>query len=76
MKVKCISNYHSDYIVVGKIYETIDISSDEYYYIINEYNQLDYFSKNRFINWDIQYRSDRLKELLTHSNLEYREIPF
>jgi hypothetical protein len=69
MKVKCISTkssetigaLHYNFITIGKIYETLEIS-DYYYYIINDNNERSNFYKGCFITIE-ELREKKLKEL-------------
>jgi hypothetical protein len=69
MKVKCISTkssetigaLHYNFITIGKIYETLEIS-DYYYYIINDNNERSNFYKGCFITIE-ELREKKLKQL-------------
>jgi hypothetical protein len=69
MKLKCISTkssetigaLHYNFITIGKIYETLEIS-DYYYYIINDNNERSNFYKGCFITIE-ELREKKLKEL-------------
>jgi hypothetical protein len=69
MKVKCVSTkssetigaLHYNFITIGKIYETLEIS-DYYYYIINDNNERSNFYKGCFITIE-ELREKKLKEL-------------
>lgn len=69
MKIKCISTkssetigaLHYNFITIGKIYETLEIS-DYYYYIINDNNERSNFYKGCFITIE-ELREQKLKQL-------------
>ena len=69
MKLKCISTkssetkgaLHYNFITIGKIYETLEIS-DYYYYIINDNNERSNFYKGCFITIE-ELREKKLKQL-------------
>jgi hypothetical protein len=69
MKIKCISTkssetlgaLHYNFITIGKIYETLEVS-DYYYYIINDNNERSNFYKGCFITIE-ELREKKLKEL-------------
>jgi hypothetical protein len=69
MKVKCVSTkssetigaLHYNFITIGKIYETLEIS-DYYYYIINDNNERSNFYKGCFITIE-ELREKKLKQL-------------
>lgn len=69
MKIKCISTkssetagaLHYNFITIGKMYETLEVS-DYYYYIINDNNERSNFYKGCFITIE-ELREKKLKEL-------------
>lgn len=69
MKIKCISTksseilgaLHYNFITIGKIYETLEVS-DYYYYIINDNNERSNFYKGCFITIE-ELREQKLEQL-------------
>jgi rRNA processing protein Gar1 len=63
MKVKCIDNYGCSELTIGKIYDIIG----EYKYsyrIIDNYNNVHIFLKNRFKVAILEMRNEKINKLL------------